>query len=134
MSAIEMASTTKFSYHRLRNEGWFDEEEEEGEGVIGRRRSWSRLRKVASKKRSKIRIPGLRRFLRRKARMLSAVRISWGRILKRLKDSQSHMGDLFAGNYMFIQVSPSPLKCVEKSFMGHDLHGLPARYSLGRIA
>ncbi|KAF8378197.1 hypothetical protein HHK36_029534 [Tetracentron sinense] len=134
MYATEMVSTSRFSYQRLRNEGGLDKEEDLEGRAFGRTRSWTRLRKMASRKRSKIRIPGLRRFLRRKARMFSTVRVSLGRVLKRLKDSQSHMGDLFAGNYLFMQVSPSPLKFIEKSVMGQNLHGFSSSYSVGRIA
>uniref|UniRef100_A0A5B7ARE7 Uncharacterized protein n=1 Tax=Davidia involucrata TaxID=16924 RepID=A0A5B7ARE7_DAVIN len=124
-----MASTAKISYQRLKHEGWFDDDDDEiRERIIGRARSWSRVRKVHIRKRVKVRIPSLRRFLRRKARV---VMVSWAKVLKRFKDSQSHFGDLFAGNYLFTQVTPTPLKCVEKSLKAQHLHGLS---SLPRIA
>jgi hypothetical protein len=66
-------------------------------------------------------VPSLMRFLR-KVWLLSSVKVSWGRVLKRLKESQAHFGDLF-----FIQVNPNPLKCLKKD---HDLSGLSSRYSL----
>ncbi|KAI8017866.1 hypothetical protein LOK49_LG04G03596 [Camellia lanceoleosa] len=138
-----MASIAKFSYHRLRHEGGFDDEDDEDrirERVIGRAKSWSRFRKVHTRKRLRIRIPILNRFLKRKARQ---VMVSWTKVLKRLKESQSHFGDLFAGNYLFLQVTPTPLKCVDRSLKAHhhhhhhhhDLHGLSStsRYSVQRI-
>ncbi|KAL4577157.1 hypothetical protein LXL04_013261 [Taraxacum kok-saghyz] len=95
------AITTGFSYQRLRNE--FDNERE-----IKARIRWSlRLKKVHIKKRLKMKIPSLRKFVRRKARLIIA---SLAMVLKRLKESQSHFGDLFAGNYLFTQVNPTPLK------------------------
>ncbi|KAK8586941.1 hypothetical protein V6N13_085954 [Hibiscus sabdariffa] len=106
-----MASTTKFSYQRLKHE-----EEEEGHGhaeVAGRARPWLRLRRVSVKKRFRVRVPSLRRLLRKKVKL---VRVSLGKMVKRLKESQAHFGDLFAGNYMFIQVNPSTMTCFfEKS-------------------
>ncbi|XP_057982998.1 uncharacterized protein LOC131167934 [Malania oleifera] len=126
--------TPKFSYQRLRNQGGSEDEEERYERVVIRRaRSRSRVRvRVPIGKRLKVKIPSLRRFLRRKARL---VLISWAKVVQRLKKSQSHLGDLFAGNYLFMQVSPTPLKFVEKSYVGHGaLQGLPSRFSLGKLA
>ncbi|XP_010250987.1 PREDICTED: uncharacterized protein LOC104593040 [Nelumbo nucifera] len=136
MSAIEMASPIRLSYQRFRNEGGFDVEEERDERAFRRTRSWFRFRKLGNKKRSRIRIPGLRRFLRRRARLLTAARLSWNKVVKRLKESRGHMGDLFSGNYLFLQVSPSPLKCSYRPLTGHHLYGLSSssRYSLGKIA
>nr|DAD30754.1 TPA_asm: hypothetical protein HUJ06_009605 [Nelumbo nucifera] len=126
MSAIEMASAIKFSYQRLRNEGVFDVERRK-ERDFGRTRSWPKFRKLGSRKRLRIRIPGLRRFLRRKAKLFTAARLSWNKVVKRFKESGVHVGDLFSGNYLFLQVNPSPLKYAERSFMSHDLHGLSSR-------
>ncbi|XP_059624551.1 uncharacterized protein LOC132267404 [Cornus florida] len=129
-----MASTTKFSYQRLVHEGAFEDEDdyELRERIIGRAKSWSRARKVHIRKRLKVRIPSLGKFLRRKARL---VVVSWAKVLKRLKDSRSHFGDLFAGNYLFVQVTPTSFKYVDKSFKGTTTHhDLSSRYSLPKIA
>ncbi|KAF2537050.1 hypothetical protein F2Q68_00022776 [Brassica cretica] len=56
--------------------------------------------------RVRVKIRRLRGFVRKKA---SKVKIGVLKILKRLKESQSHFGDLFAGNYLFMQVNPSSL-------------------------
>ncbi|KAK9278057.1 hypothetical protein L1049_027615 [Liquidambar formosana] len=124
------SSVTKFSYQRLRNEAWFDEETIEKRS-FKRTKGWSR---IMGRRRPRVRIPGLRRFMRRKARFLSSVKVSWGKALKRLKKGQVHMNDLLAGNFMFMNVCPAPFKCGREPSKGHDLHGLSSRYSLGRIA
>ncbi|KAA8530169.1 hypothetical protein F0562_004878 [Nyssa sinensis] len=62
-----MASTARFSYQRLGYEGGFEDDEARAR-LLGRARIWSRLRKVHIRKRPKVRIPSLGRFLRRKAR------------------------------------------------------------------
>ncbi|XP_058103670.1 uncharacterized protein LOC131247341 [Magnolia sinica] len=127
--SVEMAST-KIYYQRLRNVGEFEGEEEEDKG-LNRTRSWRRLKRASSRKRPRLRIPGLRRLLRRKARLVSA---TWTKMWKRLKESRNHIGELFGGNYMFMQVTPSPLVCLDKSFMGHHhYHGVPSRLPLGRL-
>lgn len=41
------------------------------------------------------------------------LRASWSKALERLKNGQAHMSDLFAGNYLFMQVNSST------PFMGH---------------
>ncbi|KAL6956986.1 hypothetical protein U1Q18_012511 [Sarracenia purpurea var. burkii] len=104
-----MASIVKFSYQRLRHEAGFGDEDDDDqirERVIGRaRKSWTcKTRKVQTRKKIrliKVRIPSLKKFLRRKAKV---VLVAWAKILKRLKEGQSHFGDLFAGNYLFMQV------------------------------
>ncbi|CAA2985319.1 Hypothetical predicted protein [Olea europaea subsp. europaea] len=111
-----MGSKPKVSYQRLRSELWFDEDGDYHdidirEKVIRRFRS-RRFRKVHIRRKLRIKIPSLKRLLRRKARL---VKIGWCKILKRLKESQSHFGDLFAGNYMFMQVTPTPLKSADIS-------------------
>jgi hypothetical protein len=59
-------------------------------------------------------------------------------VLKRLKEGQAHFGDLFAGNYLFMQVNPTPLKYFERSYYNKnvlDLNSFPPGYcSLPRIA
>ncbi|KAL7615451.1 hypothetical protein Lser_V15G07793 [Lactuca serriola] len=100
---------TGFSYQRLRNEGGGDKEKEIEREIKGRIRWSLRLKKVHIRKRLKMKIPSLRKFMRRKARVVMA---SLEKVLKRLKESQSHFGDLFAGNYLFMQVTPTPMKHV----------------------
>jgi hypothetical protein len=55
-----------------------------------------------------------------------------------LKEGQAHFGDLFAGNYLFMQVNPTPLKYFERSYYNNnvlDLNSFPPGYcSLPRIA
>ncbi|KAF6145369.1 hypothetical protein GIB67_004468 [Kingdonia uniflora] len=129
-----MLPSAKLSYQRLRNEVEFEGEHEQR--LVGRTRSWSRITtRVTSKRRPKVRIPGLRKFLRRKAKLFSFVKVSMGKVLQRLKESRSHMGEIFAGNYLFVQVSPS-LKCPghNKKYISYGLHDLNSRYSVGRVA
>lgn len=138
MSAIEMASDSKVPYQRLRNEGGLDLYEDyecqRAEKVLfnSRPRSFYRFRKVSFRRRFKLKVPSLRRILRRRAKLASAIRVSLGRVVKRLKESQSHLNELFAGNYLFLQINPPSLKCLDKG--GHNLHGLSSRYSIPRIA
>ncbi|KAG8482912.1 hypothetical protein CXB51_024193 [Gossypium anomalum] len=133
-----MASATKFSYHRLKHEeeeGHVLEVDEIAERLMmmGRPRPCVRLKRVSVKKRFRVKVPSLRRLLRKKVKL---VRVSFGKMVKRFKESQAHLGDLFAGNYMFIQVNPTTMKyCFEKSYGGLALNGLPSsRCSLSRIA
>ncbi|KAM7509198.1 hypothetical protein LguiA_019651 [Lonicera macranthoides] len=113
---IDMALiASKFSYQRLKHdEGIFDEVGDRERVIIKnsvRTKRWSRLRNAHIKiKRVKVRFPWL---LRRKARVFM---VSWAcKVLKRLKESQSHFGDLFGGNYVFLQVNPTPLKALQSS-------------------
>ena len=39
---------------------------------------------------------------------MARVRASVARVVRRLKEGRPYIGDLFAGNYMFMQVAPSP--------------------------
>lgn len=135
MSAIEMASASKFSYQRLRNDAGFEfYDDEDRERVVLRTRSWSRLKRFTIRKKFKIKVPSLRRFLRRKLRLASNVKVAMGRVVKRLKESQNHLGDLFAGNYLFMQVTPTSLKCSEKSFKATGFNGLPSSMYVAKIA
>lgn len=128
-----MGSISRFSYQRLKEEGCFDDDFDD---QIGRLRlsSTFRLRRVHVRRRLKVKIPSLRRFLRRKARL---VKRAWTKVVKRLKESQSHFGDLFAGNYLFLQVTPTPLKNnVNKSLKPHCITDLSSTslYSLPKVA
>ncbi|XVF08805.1 hypothetical protein REPUB_Repub07fG0035100 [Reevesia pubescens] len=121
-----MASVPKFSYHRLKNEGWFDEAEEEKATLFNKTRKWSRgLRRFGiRKRRPKLKIPGLRRFLRKRSRFLSRVKLSWGKALKRLKNGQVHMNDLFGGNFLVLQVNHTPFRNGRKKPCRDHVHGL----------
>lgn len=62
------------------------------------------------------RVVSLRRLLllRRKLKLFcDYFRISFAKVVKRFKEGQSNFGDLFAGNYMFLQINPSSLKCLD---------------------
>ncbi|XVF16312.1 hypothetical protein REPUB_Repub10bG0020500 [Reevesia pubescens] len=84
------------------------------------------LKRVPVRRRFWVKVPSLKRLLRRKVKL---VRLSLAKLIRRLKESQAHFGDLFAGNYMFIQVNPTTMKCLEKSFEGLGIKALPSRYS-----
>ncbi|KAJ1287025.1 hypothetical protein BS78_03G398700 [Paspalum vaginatum] len=58
----------------------------------------------------RLRISRLARALRRKAEAVGgSVRASVARVARRLlTEGRPYIGDLFAGNYMFMQVAPSP--------------------------
>ncbi|KAL3516193.1 hypothetical protein ACH5RR_023095 [Cinchona calisaya] len=130
-----MGSTSRYSYQKLKEERWFDEDLDDQIGKL-RLSSTFRLRRVHIKRRLKVKIPSLRKFLRRKARL---VKVAWTKVVKRLKESQSHFGDLFAGNYLFLQVTPTPLKNnnVNKSLKPYcitDLSSSTSMYSLPKVA
>uniref|UniRef100_J3L7P5 Uncharacterized protein n=1 Tax=Oryza brachyantha TaxID=4533 RepID=J3L7P5_ORYBR len=100
-----MSSSTRFSYRRLKKLPPAPDLDYGGHGgAVGRRRvTWRRRR------RPRLRISGLTRALRRKAAAVGgAVRASVTKVLRRLREGSPYVGDLFAGNYMFMQVPPSP--------------------------
>lgn len=134
----------KVAYYRLRNElDGVDYKEAEGEKALKKIRRWYKIRKLSGRKRPRIRIPGLRKFLRIRSRFLPKVfKVSlMAKALRRVKDGQAHMNDLFGGNYLFMQPNPTPFRCgtLRPAHLGHPhgLHGLStttSRYALGRIA
>ncbi|XP_026382513.1 uncharacterized protein LOC113277702 [Papaver somniferum] len=137
MSTFEMASINKLSYQRLiRNEGYEydDYEEEEFERQTEKKRSWFKFKRLGSKKRTKLKIPGLRRFLRRKSRFFSSVRVSWCKVMRRLKESKSHMSDLFAGNYLLMQVNPTSFKSFNNKYnlANRGIHSFNPKYATAR--
>ncbi|CAL9094292.1 unnamed protein product [Musa textilis] len=93
------------------------EAEFKGVVVLKGRSGWFRLKRNGRWRRPRVRVAGLRRFFRRKARVVgNSVRASIAKVLKRLKEGRPYLGELFAGNYMFMQVSPSPtISYVDKS-------------------
>ncbi|KAK1270306.1 hypothetical protein QJS04_geneDACA004257 [Acorus gramineus] len=106
-------ASMKLSYQRLKKQPSYIEEDKvlQGEGeldaLVRRYKRWLRLR-WAAPRRPRVRVPSLAKALRRKARAAcSRLRLSFGRVVKRLRESRSHMGELFAGNYLFMQVNPS---------------------------
>ncbi|KAB2614019.1 hypothetical protein D8674_036335 [Pyrus ussuriensis x Pyrus communis] len=111
------------AYQRLTHDEDLDDDEFDFEKnrVVVRSRtnnattSWCRFRpfrRVHFRRRSfKLRVPSLRRllFLRRRVKVISAL---CAKVVRRFKEGQSHFGDLFAGNYLFLQVNPSSLKAL----------------------
>ncbi|KAG1371188.1 hypothetical protein COCNU_16G002820 [Cocos nucifera] len=134
-----MAFSTKFSYQRLRKlPPGIEEDEAEERVVVVRRRGWLRLGRGARRwRRPRVRVAGLRRLLRRKARVVgTAVR----KVLKRLKEGRPCVGELFAGNYMFMQVGPTPTVAYsEKPCLASHHHyaivpPFSIRFSIPRVA
>jgi hypothetical protein len=69
-------------------------------------RAWGRRRAGRPRR---LRISSLARALRRKAAAVGGrVRASVAKVAARLREGRPYVGDLFAGNYMFLQVAPSP--------------------------
>ncbi|GER29521.1 glycogen synthase [Striga asiatica] len=104
-----MATTANPSYQRLKHESWFDHEQEDHryyngflEKVVRRSRSSRLGKKFRIRRKLRVKSPSLRRFVRRKTRV---VKFAWRKVYERLKESRSHFGDLFAGNYLFMQVA-----------------------------
>ncbi|KAF2282874.1 hypothetical protein GH714_043358 [Hevea brasiliensis] len=130
------AATARFSYHKLRRGGFLeDEDAHEEERAFRRIRNFSRLGVRGfsiNRRRVKLRIPGLRRFLRKRSRFISRVKVSWDKALERLKSGQAHMHDLFRGNFLVMQVCPTPFKCGDQRPYPHSLPA--SRYTLGRFA
>ncbi|KAJ4829764.1 hypothetical protein Tsubulata_043937 [Turnera subulata] len=132
-----MSSVTRFSYQKLKHEDLFDELEGRERLQVVRRRSWFRFRRVHIRKRFRLRVPGLRKLTRKRVKLVSAVRLSYAKVLKRFKEGQGHFSDLFAGNYMFLQINPTSLKQLEKSYYGaapFNLHSLSSRYAIQGVA
>lgn len=109
--------------------------------VVARQRSSSgyRVRRVSMKRRFRLKIPALRRFFRGKLKGVSSVKCSFWRVVRRLRESQGHFGDLFAGNYLFMQVNPSSVKQIQRYYHGSasaGFHGLPppTAYPLPKIS
>ncbi|CAO2195834.1 unnamed protein product [Urochloa humidicola] len=80
-----------------------------------------RRRQQQRPRRRRLRISGLARALRRRAAAVGArVRAAAGKVARRLREGRPYIGDLFAGNYMFMQVAPSPTMVAgvdDKSFV-----------------
>ncbi|KAL6853460.1 hypothetical protein ACP4OV_019489 [Aristida adscensionis] len=81
--------------------------------VVGGGAPWRRRRR----RRPRLRISGLARALRGVG---GRVRASVAKVARRLREGRPYVGDLFAGNYMFLQVAPSP------TVAGNDDRGFSA--------
>ncbi|CAJ1943731.1 unnamed protein product [Sphenostylis stenocarpa] len=112
-----MASVNKQSYRRLKNEEELEEEIVEKE--VKKARAWLKFRTLAGRRRPRLRVAALRRFLRKRTKLLSRFRVSWRRTLKRLKHGQSHVNDLFGGNFLLMQGNLAPFRCGKKPYMGY---------------
>ena len=87
-------ASENISYYKQKQESWLIDDESKEEGSLGKIRRWSLGRRSL-----KVRIPGSRK----KKRFFNRVKVSWREALKRLKNGQVHMNDLFGGNYLFMQ-------------------------------
>lgn len=120
---------SKNSYQRLHNEEWYEDLDDTGiEPKKLQKSTWSKnYRKIHIRRKLKIKIPSLKKMLKRKKDELVAV--SWSKFIKRLKDVQSNFGDIFGGNYLFMQVPPPSLKYLDKAQIYLHDH-LSSRYNL----
>ncbi|KAK7395824.1 hypothetical protein VNO78_16395 [Psophocarpus tetragonolobus] len=114
-STISMVPLGKGRYQKLRHEKGCDYERER-ERVSQRGRSWFRFKRVPIRRKFRLKISSLRRLWRKRARVVSSMRVSYAKVVKRFKDGQVHFGDLFAGNYLFMHVNPTSLKCLQRDF------------------
>ncbi|QCD97123.1 hypothetical protein DEO72_LG6g1833 [Vigna unguiculata] len=111
MASLQLLPLTKLRYQKLRHEKGSDEERDRVS-----EKPWSRFRfkRVPIRRRFRLKISSLRKLWRRRPRLVSSVRVSYAKVLKRFKDGQVHFGDLFAGNYFFMHVNPASLKCIQR--------------------
>ncbi|KAF3340908.1 hypothetical protein FCM35_KLT09752 [Carex littledalei] len=126
-----MASSLKLSYQKLDKQIQDQDKDEivvfkpsSNTGFITRKwsfrtggtgRRWRRPR-------TRLRIASLKRVLRRKARVVgTAFKFSVAKVVKRFKEGKPYIADLFTGNYMFLQVAPSTMGSLEKSFASQKL-------------
>ncbi|KAK4257007.1 hypothetical protein QN277_006655 [Acacia crassicarpa] len=121
-----MTSGAKFSYQRLQNESELDEETTL-ETRLKKAKAWLKFKSLAGRRRPKVRVPRLKRFLRKRSKFLRSFKVSWRKALLRLKNGQSHLNDLFGGNFLFMHCNPTPFS------MSHGLYKSPPTCSTGRI-
>ncbi|KOM32738.1 hypothetical protein LR48_Vigan01g229400 [Vigna angularis] len=117
-----MASVGKPSYRRLKNE---ELEEEIVKKEVKKARAWLKFRALAGRRRPRLRVAALRIFLRKRSKFLSKFRVRWRKALKRLRNGQSHMNDLFGGNLLLMQANLAPFDCGKKPYMAHGLQRSP---------
>uniref|UniRef100_A0A0D9YJT9 Uncharacterized protein n=1 Tax=Oryza glumipatula TaxID=40148 RepID=A0A0D9YJT9_9ORYZ len=109
-----------------------------GGGGIGRRRRvrWRSFGDGGGggrRMRPRLRISRLARVLRRRAAAVGgAVRASVAKVVRRLREGSPYVGDLFAGNYMFMQVTPSPTMAAATA-AGFTKNGIVPYYHHGII-
>ncbi|KAK7347086.1 hypothetical protein VNO80_21613 [Phaseolus coccineus] len=111
------SSLGKQSYRRLKNEEELDE--------VKKARAWLKFRALAGRRRPRLRVAALRKFLRKRTKFLSNFRVPWRKALKRLKNGQSHVNDLFGGNFLLMQGNLAPFDCGKKPHMAHALQRSP---------
>lgn len=118
----QMTSGANFCYQRLQNEAELDEQILERQ--VKKDKAWLKFKALAGRKRPKIRVPKLKRFLRRKrSKFVRSFKVSWRKALMRLKNGQSHLNDLFGGNFLLMHINTTH----------HGLHKPPPTYSMGRV-
>ncbi|KAK7373281.1 hypothetical protein VNO80_06681 [Phaseolus coccineus] len=113
MSFLQMISLTKLGYEKLRHEKEWDDERDR---VSEKRRSRFRFKRVPIRRRFRLKISSLRKLWRKSGRLVSSVRVSYAKVMKRFKDGEVHFGELFAGNYLFMHVNPTSLKSLQRDF------------------
>ncbi|CAO2819629.1 unnamed protein product [Amaranthus hypochondriacus] len=119
---------SKVSYQRLKQEVIFEDDDHHNkikekrssdhDNQAIKMRSLPKISWFSKLKRRKFRIKicGFKKFFRIRRsvkvsrRSNSRSSFSCAKVLKRLKESQSHFGDLFSGNYLFMQVAPGSIK------------------------
>jgi hypothetical protein len=126
-----MASSLRLSYQKL-EKSLHDQDKEEIVvfkprcSTIFTTRKWSFRTGGTGRRwrrpRARLRIAGLKRVLKRKAIVVStALKVSVAKVVKRFKEGKPYIADLFAGNYMFLQVAPSPtMGSLEKSIVSRN--------------
>ncbi|KAK7271878.1 hypothetical protein RJT34_28131 [Clitoria ternatea] len=110
MSSLEIASASaiKLPYQILRHDEVELSDDERRQRVILRPKKLCRFGGVPLRKRFRFKVPSWRRVWMKKVRLVC------GNVKRRFKEGQGHLGDLFAGNYVFTQINPTSLKYLEK--------------------
>ncbi|XP_051117357.1 uncharacterized protein LOC127242069 [Andrographis paniculata] len=90
------------SYQRLEREMCSDDDNVREHVISGLRNSTPRFRKVHMKRKLRI-----KQFPGRSTRKPSFLKMAWSKLCIRFKECQSHFGELFGGNYLFLRVTPT---------------------------
>ncbi|CAJ1786650.1 unnamed protein product [Sphenostylis stenocarpa] len=96
---ISMLPPTTLGYQKLRHD---------------EARSRFRFKRVPLRRRLRLKVPSLRKLWRKRRRLVSSMRVSYAKVLKRFRDGQVHFGELFAGNYLFMHVNPTSLNSLQR--------------------
>ncbi|KAL9231188.1 hypothetical protein vseg_006445 [Gypsophila vaccaria] len=109
---------SKFSYQKLTKEVIF---QDDNEAITPRPfpTKGSRYTRIRPR-RLRLRIGGFRKLFRMKRVRVGG--LTWAKFVKRFKESQAHFGDLFSGNYLFMQVSPSSISNNKAYLASHSLN------------